>query len=79
MPTSLQLGQLMAVIYTRDVWLHRVDITRATGRDLHLDEIDRRTVEDVVGEWAVRLAGPSPLSSRGRPAASSARVRAVRR
>lgn len=53
MPTSLTLGHLMEVIYTRDLWMHRVDIARATGRELEVDaECDGRIVEDVVAEWA---------------------------
>lgn len=54
MPASLSLGHLMEVVYTRDVWLHRVDIARATGRALDLDATDARVVEDVVAEWAAR-------------------------
>ena len=65
MPTSLQLGQLMAVIYTRDVWLHRIDIARATGRPLELDELDGRVVEDVVAEWAARHGQPFRLTLSG--------------
>lgn len=62
MPTSLTLGHLMEVIYTRDLWMHRVDIARATGRELELDsEIDGRIVEDVVAEWARRHAEPFHL------------------
>ena len=55
MPTSLNMGHLMDVIYTRDAWLHRVDIARATGRKPLADsEADHRVVEDVVAEWAGR-------------------------
>lgn len=66
MPKSLSLGHLMEVIYTRDVWLHRVDIARATGRTLEIDpELDRRVVEDVVAEWASRHGQPFQLSLEG--------------
>jgi uncharacterized protein (TIGR03083 family) len=62
MPTTLSLGHAMDVIYTRDVWLHRVDIARATGRPVDLDEtVDRRIVEDVVAEWAERHGRPFHL------------------
>lgn len=62
MPSSLTLGHLMEVIYTRDVWLHHVDIARATGRPLPLDEaVDGRIVEDVVREWAGRHNRPFEL------------------
>jgi uncharacterized protein (TIGR03083 family) len=47
------LGYLMDRIYTRDAWMHRVDISRATGRPLLLTaEHDGRIVADVVAEWA---------------------------
>lgn len=62
MPRSLSLGHLVDVIYTRDVWLHRVDIARATGRALNLDPaVDGRVVEDVVAEWARRHGQPFRL------------------
>jgi uncharacterized protein (TIGR03083 family) len=47
------LGYLMDMVYTRDVWMHRVDIARATGRSLELtSEHDGRIVADIVAEWA---------------------------
>ena len=43
----------MDMVYTRDVWMHRVDIARATGRPLTLTpEHDGRIVADIVAEWA---------------------------
>lgn len=66
MPTSLTLGHLMEVIYTRDVWLHTVDIARATDRPLELTpELDGRIVEDVVAEWAGRHGQSFALSLTG--------------
>ncbi len=66
MPTTLSLGHTMDVIYTRDVWLHRVDIARATGRPVGLDgDSDRRVVEDVVAEWAERHGRPFHLTLHG--------------
>ena len=66
MPTTLSLGHAMDVIYTRDVWLHRVDIARATGRPVDLDgDSDRRVVEDVVAEWAQRHGRPFHLTLAG--------------
>jgi uncharacterized protein (TIGR03083 family) len=50
-----RLGYLLDTIFTRDTWMHRVDISRATGRDLVLTpEHDGRIVADVVAEWARR-------------------------
>jgi uncharacterized protein (TIGR03083 family) len=47
------LGWLNDVVYTRDTWMHRVDLSRATGRDLVLTpEHDGRIVADVVADWA---------------------------
>jgi uncharacterized protein (TIGR03083 family) len=47
------LGYLMDMVYTRDVWMHRVDIARATGRPLELTaDHDGRIVADIVAEWA---------------------------
>lgn len=66
MPTSLTLGHLMEVIYTRDVWLHTVDIARATDRPLELTpQLDGRIVEDVVAEWARRHGQPFALTLTG--------------
>ena len=62
MPTSLTLGHLMEVIYSRDLWMHRVDIARATGRQIEVDRAcDGRIVEDVVAEWARRHGQPFHL------------------
>lgn len=50
-----KLGYLIDVIYLRDLWMHRVDTTTATGADLVLTpEHDGRIVADVVAEWARR-------------------------
>ena len=50
-------GFLLDVIQTRDPWMHRVDLARATGIDLVLtSDHDGRIVADVVAQWA-RLHG----------------------
>ena len=50
-----RLGFVLDTILTRDTWMHRVDIARATGRPLELTaEHDGRIVADVVREWADR-------------------------
>jgi uncharacterized protein (TIGR03083 family) len=50
-----RMGYLLDVILTRDPWMHRVDVARATGWDLELTpDHDRRIVSDVVAEWARR-------------------------
>lgn len=66
MPPSLGLDHLVDVVYTRDAWLHRVDIARATGRELSLEPaVDGRVVADVVREWAGRHDQPFQLELTG--------------
>jgi uncharacterized protein (TIGR03083 family) len=56
------LGYLGDTIYLRDAWLHRVDVTRATGAALVLTaDHDGRIVADVVAEWARRHGRPFTL------------------
>ena len=48
---------LMDVVFTRDTWMHRIDICRAVGLDPVLtSQHDGRLIEDMVAEWA-RLYG----------------------
>lgn len=48
-------GYLIDIILTRDPWMHRLDISRATGTPLHLTaDHDGAIVADVVAEWADR-------------------------
>lgn len=66
MPSKMALSELYRVIYTRDSWLHRLDVADALGRAAHLDTAaDRRIVEDVVKEWATRHGKPFDLRLRG--------------
>jgi uncharacterized protein (TIGR03083 family) len=65
------LSYLMDVIYTRDTWMHRGDVSRAIGRDVELTpEHDGRIVADVVAEWAPRHGQPFTLTLTG-PAGGS--------
>jgi uncharacterized protein (TIGR03083 family) len=65
-PETWRMGFLLDTILTRDPWMHRVDIARATGRDLVLTaEHDGRLVADVVGEWARRHGQPFTLTLTG--------------
>lgn len=77
------LGYLVDTIYLRDLWMHRVDIARATGTPLVLTaEHDGVIVADVVAEWARRdgrafdvvLTGPAGgrFTSRGLGGAANA-------
>jgi uncharacterized protein (TIGR03083 family) len=56
------VGYLLDVILTRDPFLHRVDITRATGIPMRADpEHEGLIVQDVVREWAGRHDAPYDL------------------
>jgi uncharacterized protein (TIGR03083 family) len=60
------LGYLMGRIYTRDSWMHRIDIGRATGREPVLTPVhDGRLVDDVVREWAAAHGSPYSLELTG--------------
>lgn len=59
-------GYLFDVILTRDPFLHRVDITRATGAPMRATaEHEGVIVDDVVHEWAERHASPYDLELTG--------------
>lgn len=65
-PSQVSMGELLDAVLTRDVWLHRIDICRAVGREPELDPaFDGRVVADVVAEWAARHGQPVQLSLRG--------------
>lgn len=58
----LSVGHLLDVVYTRDRWMHRIDICRATGRPFGVDaQQDRLIVADVVAEWAATHRQPYRL------------------
>ena len=60
------IGFLTDTILTRDPWMHRADIARATGIDLALTaEHDGVIVDDVVREWADRHGEPVRLHLTG--------------
>ena len=57
-----KLGYLFDVIMTRDAWMHRVDLSRATAAPLQLTaDHDGVIVADVVAEWARRHGRPFTL------------------
>jgi uncharacterized protein (TIGR03083 family) len=60
------VGYLMDMVYTRDVWMHRVDIARATDQTMDLtSEHDGRIVADMVAEWAATFDEPFTLELEG--------------
>ncbi|MGY1615226.1 maleylpyruvate isomerase family mycothiol-dependent enzyme [Geodermatophilus sp. SYSU D00691] len=61
-----RFGFLFDVVLTRDTWMHRVDIARATGREPELTPAhDGVLVADVVREWAERHGRPYRLRLTG--------------
>lgn len=68
------VGYLMDRIYTRDAWLHRMDIAAATGREPLLTPVhDGRIVADVVAEWMGEHDEPFRLTLTGPAGGSWAR------
>ena len=66
-----RMAFLLDIVLTRDTWMHRVDIARATERPLELTAgHDGRIVADVVREWAERHGRPFRLQLTG-PAGGS--------
>lgn len=66
MPTKVSMAELSAVVLTRDVWMHRLDIARALGRTPVLDPlVDGRVIADLVIDWADRHGRPLTLTLTG--------------
>jgi uncharacterized protein (TIGR03083 family) len=65
-PETWSIGYLSDVILTRDPWMHRLDLARATGQDPVLTaDHDGVIVADVVAEWARRHGQPYRLKLTG--------------
>jgi len=61
-----RFGYLVDTIFTRDTWMHRLDISRATGHPMVLTaDHDGRLIADAVAEWARRHGQPFTLSLTG--------------
>lgn len=59
-------GFLVDTIFTRDTWMHRNDISRATRREVAITpEHDGRIVAVVVAEWSRRHGRPFSLTLTG--------------
>jgi uncharacterized protein (TIGR03083 family) len=65
MPSATErwkISFLMDTVFTRDTWMHRGDIARATGHALVLTpDHDGRIVTDAVADWAHRHGKPFHL------------------
>jgi uncharacterized protein (TIGR03083 family) len=60
------IGYLTDTILTRDAWMHRIDIGRATQRPTELSaEHDGALTSDVVNEWAARHGQPCEVHLAG--------------
>lgn len=60
------LGHLLDVILTRDTFMHRIDISRATGADADIDgEHDARIIAAIVADWSERHGRPFDLHLTG--------------
>jgi uncharacterized protein (TIGR03083 family) len=52
--------------FTRDLWMHRTDLTQAAGSDFDADpDHDGRIVADLVAEWAATHGEPFTLALTG--------------
>ena len=72
------LSYLFDVGFTRDTWMHRIDLARATGKPLDVDAAhDGRIVADLVAEWAGTHGEPFTLELEG-PAGGRYASRATR-
>jgi hypothetical protein len=70
-PETWSLGYVTDVILTRDSWMHRLDLARATGQDpVHTADHDGVIIADVVAEWARRHGQPYQLVLTGRAGGS---------
>lgn len=60
------LGYLYDIGFTRDVWMHRVDLSRAIGRTIDATaQHDGRIVADIIAEWATTHSDPFTLRLTG--------------
>jgi uncharacterized protein (TIGR03083 family) len=68
------MDYLNSVLVARDTWMHRVDISDATGVDLVLDEHDREIVNQIVLDLALGWTGPPCLLELSGPAGGRHRL-----
>ena len=47
------LGYMFDIIYTRDLWMHRLDLARATGQPFAIGDHDRHIVDQVIRDLAL--------------------------
>ncbi len=69
----IPIGYMLDVIYTRDIWMHRLDICRATGREMELTpkhdgRMTELVVRDLVGTLSPELGGRAVVYDLAGPA-----------
>ena len=64
------VAYLANTIYTRDTFMHRIDISRATSTELHLGPREQRLMEDVLVDWSRRTGAAARVDLEG-PAGGS--------
>lgn len=65
-PETWRMACLFDRVLNRDVWMHRVDLARATDRPMELTaDHDGRIVADAVADWADRHGRPFTLHLEG--------------
>jgi uncharacterized protein (TIGR03083 family) len=55
----ITLGQLYDCILPRDLWMHRIDLSRAAGRELGHDGHENQIVGDVMRDLVTTWRGPA--------------------
>jgi uncharacterized protein (TIGR03083 family) len=63
-----RLSYMLDVLGPRDLWMHRVDLARATGRPLALGAHDREVVAQVIADLGRAWEGPPVLLELSGPA-----------
>jgi hypothetical protein len=56
--SRFSIGYLLDIIYNRDLWMHRLDLARATGQPFTVSDHDRLIVEQVVRDLALAWQAP---------------------
>ncbi len=65
-PETWRMAYLLDRVLNRDIWMHRVDLARATDRPMELTaDHDGRIVADAVADWADRHGRPFTLHLEG--------------
>ncbi|MDO5682410.1 MAG: maleylpyruvate isomerase family mycothiol-dependent enzyme [Propionibacteriaceae bacterium] len=58
LPSGSTLSTFLDVIHLRDIWLHRIDLTRAVGREREITSAEGELVQQVIRDLAAEWSGP---------------------